>query len=122
MDTYRGPLAAPHNAYRTRPAEDDAFAAWCAIACFSDEEWRRLVTVMGKPAWAADPAFGTLAGRLAGQAELDRHIEAWTRQLDKYEVMRRCQAAGRDGLGGSWSARVCRWVVCARHSTRSEAS
>lgn len=91
VNNYRGPTVAPHNAYRT--AGDD-FNDWCAIACFSDEEWRRLVEVMGSPAWAADPRFASPIGRLEHQAELDAGIEAWTRTLDKYEAAARCQAVG----------------------------
>jgi len=69
------------------------------IVCHSDEEWLRLLEVMGAPltgapSGAASPKFATLAGRLAHQEELDEHIEAWTTTLDKYEVTERCQAAG----------------------------
>jgi crotonobetainyl-CoA:carnitine CoA-transferase CaiB-like acyl-CoA transferase len=49
---------------------------------------------MGAPAWASDPKFGTLAGRLANQDELDANIEKWTETLGKYEITERCQAAG----------------------------
>src|SRR5213595_966162 len=89
------PATAPHNAYRTAPPSDEPHHdnAWCVIACFSDDEWRRLIEVMGSPDWAADARFATVEGRLAHQDELDRQIEAWTIQVDKYEVMRRCQAA-----------------------------
>ena len=49
---------------------------------------------MGSPDWAADERFATLGGRLKNQEELDAGIEAWTKTLDKYEIMERCQAAG----------------------------
>jgi crotonobetainyl-CoA:carnitine CoA-transferase CaiB-like acyl-CoA transferase len=64
------------------------------IVCHSDEEWRRLVEVMGSPLWAASAGFATVAGRLAHQEELDAHIESWSLTLDKYELTERCQAAG----------------------------
>jgi benzylsuccinate CoA-transferase BbsF subunit len=91
VNNYRGPTVAPHNAYRTDPG---GYNDWCVIVCHSDEEWQRLVQVMGAPAWAAAPKFGTVAGRLDHQEELDERIEAWTRTLGKYEVTERCQAAG----------------------------
>ena len=91
VNNYRGRTAAPHNAYRTRPW---GYNDWCAIACFSDQEWRSLVGVMGTPAWATDQKFATLEGRLEHQEEMDKGIEEWTKSLGKYEIMERCQAAG----------------------------
>ena len=88
---YRGPMAAPHNAYPTSPC---GYNDWCAIVCLSDTEWRDLVRVMEAPSWAASPKFDTLEGRLRHQEELDLGIQAWTRTLGKYEVMKRCQDAG----------------------------
>ena len=90
-DNYRGRTGAPHNAYRTSPLDHND---WCAIACYSDNEWRQLVDVMGSPGWATGEKFATLEGRLEHQEEMDQGIEAWTRTLGKYEIMERCQAAG----------------------------
>ena len=89
VSNYRGPTAAPHNSYRTKPG---GYNDWCVIACFSDAEWQRLVEVMGSPKWATTPKFATLKGRIQHQEELDQGIEAWTRTLPKYEVMERCQS------------------------------
>jgi crotonobetainyl-CoA:carnitine CoA-transferase CaiB-like acyl-CoA transferase len=91
LNNYRGPMVAPHNAYRTDPG---GYNDWCVIVCQSDEEWARLVQVMEAPPWAATNRFATVAGRLQHQEELDEHIEAWTRTLGKYEVTERCQASG----------------------------
>jgi crotonobetainyl-CoA:carnitine CoA-transferase CaiB-like acyl-CoA transferase len=91
VNNYRGPIAAPHNAYR---AKGGGYNDWCAIVCLDDAEWRAFVTVMGSPSWATDARFDSLLGRLADQEALDRNIEAWTRTRDKYAVMEVCQAAG----------------------------
>ena len=91
VNNYRGPTVAPHNAYRTHPGE---YNDWCVIVCHSDEEWQRLVQVMGGPSWAAVPKLATVIGRLEHQEELDEHIEAWSMTLGKYELTERCQAAG----------------------------
>ena len=91
VNNYRGPMVAPHNAYRTHPGD---YNDWCVIVCHSDEEWRRLVQVMGGPSWATMPKFATLAGRLQHQGELDEHIETWSMTLGKYELTQRCQEAG----------------------------
>jgi crotonobetainyl-CoA:carnitine CoA-transferase CaiB-like acyl-CoA transferase len=90
VDNYRGPMAAPHNAYRTHPGE---YNDWCVIVCHSDEDWQRLVQVMGGPSWATSRKFATLAGRLQHQEELDEHIETWSVTLGKYELTQRCQEA-----------------------------
>jgi crotonobetainyl-CoA:carnitine CoA-transferase CaiB-like acyl-CoA transferase len=90
-NTYRGPTIAPHNAYRTHPG---GYNDWCVIVCYSDEEWQRLVQVMGYPQWATSPKFATLANRLQCQDDIDQGIEAWTMTLEKYELMEKCQAAG----------------------------
>jgi benzylsuccinate CoA-transferase BbsF subunit len=91
VNNYRGPTVAPHNAFRTDPG---GYNDWCVIVCHSDDEWQRLVQVMGTPPWAASPKFATLAGRLQHQEELDEQIETWSMTLGKYELTDRCQAAG----------------------------
>jgi crotonobetainyl-CoA:carnitine CoA-transferase CaiB-like acyl-CoA transferase len=91
LNNYRGPTVAPHNAYRTAPG---GYNDWCVIVCHSDEEWQRLVRVMGEPSWAAAETFASVTGRLDHQDELDDGIEAWTRTLGKYEITERCQRAG----------------------------
>jgi crotonobetainyl-CoA:carnitine CoA-transferase CaiB-like acyl-CoA transferase len=82
-------LAAPHGVYRV--AGDDR---WIAIGCFSEEEWRSLVAVLGDPDWATLPPFNSMSGRLAHQAELDHYVEAVTRELDGWDLMDRLQTAG----------------------------
>jgi len=91
VNNYRGPTVAPHNAYRTHPGD---YNDWCVIVCQNDEEWQRLVRVMGAPSWAGAEKFGTVLGRLQHQEELDELLEAWSMTLGKYELTERCQAAG----------------------------
>jgi crotonobetainyl-CoA:carnitine CoA-transferase CaiB-like acyl-CoA transferase len=89
--TYRGPTVAPHNAYRTKGG---GYNDWCVIACFFDGEWQRLVDLMGRPAWATDPKFDGVRGRIQHQEEMDQGIEQWTQTFDKYALTEKCQAAG----------------------------
>ena len=91
LNNYRGPIVAPHNAYRTKGG---GYNDWCVIACFSDEEWTRLGGVMGNPAWAKDAKFETVGGRLQHQEEMDSGIESWTQNLKKYNLMELCQKSG----------------------------
>jgi benzylsuccinate CoA-transferase BbsF subunit len=81
--------AAPHNAYRCR-GED----RWCTIAVFTDQEWQSFCRVIGSPEWTRDTRFTTLSGRKKNEAEMDRHIEAWTVQRSAEEAMAALQNAG----------------------------
>jgi len=81
--------AAPHGVYCCQG--DDR---WCAIAVFSDEEWEGLKQALGNPPWTADKRFATLSGRLESAAELDRLVEAWTRERTAEEVMASLQEQG----------------------------
>ncbi len=77
----RDQVAAPHGIYPC--AGDDR---WVAIACFTDEHWNALVSVMGSPAWAADPRFATLEGRRAAAEELDERIGEWSRSHTSHDI------------------------------------
>jgi crotonobetainyl-CoA:carnitine CoA-transferase CaiB-like acyl-CoA transferase len=90
VNNYRGPIAAPHNAYRTAPG---GYNDWATIACLSDDEWQKLAKLMGNPDWA-DDRFDTINGRLEHQEEMDGHIEKWTETMGKYELTEKCQTAG----------------------------
>jgi crotonobetainyl-CoA:carnitine CoA-transferase CaiB-like acyl-CoA transferase len=85
----RHPWMAPHGVYRC--CGDDS---WVAIAAGTDAEWRALCEVMGRAELANDARFATLPARHRNQAELDGHIEAWTRERDHHEVMDILQQAG----------------------------
>ena len=87
MNNYRGPIVAPHNAYRTLGG---SYNDWCVIACLSDEEWASLVDLMGRPAWATDETLASLDGRLEHQDDMDRGIEEWTLTLEKYDLADKC--------------------------------
>lgn len=85
----RHPQASPHGAYRCQ-GED----RWCAIAVFTDEEWRSLCRVLGNPEWSKDARFATLSDRLKNAEELDRLVEGWTMNYSPEQVMEMMQAAG----------------------------
>lgn len=78
----------PQGCYRCRG--DDA---WCVISIGTDVQWQTLIRIIDDQK-LADPAFLTLDGRRAHQAEIDRKIEAWTRELLPREVERVLQAVG----------------------------
>lgn len=92
VETRRGNRSereAPHGVYPCR-GED----RWIAIAVACDDDWRRLVEYLGSPAWARNPRFAGAAGRLAHQDEIDARLAEWTRERERYALMRELQAAG----------------------------
>ncbi len=93
----RLPYAAPHGAFQCKPLTNSGMPLdqrWIAIGCFSDEEWRCLVTAMGSPQWMSDAKFTTLDGRKEREDDLESGINAWTADKDAYELMRDLQAGG----------------------------
>src|SRR5439155_23891199 len=84
--------AAPHGVFRG--ADEDGRDRWVAIAVHDDEDWRRLVNALGRPAWAARPALATLARRQQHVDEIETRIEEWTREQTAAHVAARLQAAG----------------------------
>lgn len=80
---------APHGVYRCRGRE-----SWCAIAVFTEEEWRRLCAAMEQPELAGDPRFATMLARVENSEQLDVQIEEWTGARSAEEVMGLMQRAG----------------------------
>jgi crotonobetainyl-CoA:carnitine CoA-transferase CaiB-like acyl-CoA transferase len=78
--------AAPHAIYRCAGQD-----RWLAIACTTDAEWAALAALIGQE-WTA--GYETLASRLAGQHDLDRRVQAWTRERDAYQLMEELQTHG----------------------------
>jgi crotonobetainyl-CoA:carnitine CoA-transferase CaiB-like acyl-CoA transferase len=81
--------AAPHGVYRC--SGDDR---WCAIAVFTDEEWRGFKKALGNPPWAEDKRFTTLTARLKNKSELDKLVEDWTKEHTAEEAMALLQKQG----------------------------
>ncbi len=80
---------APHGCYRSKGDDD-----WLTIAVGSDEEWQGLCKAMDNPTWASDRRFSDRYGRVTNQDELDKLVEAWTLEKDKYEAMHILQTNG----------------------------
>jgi formyl-CoA transferase len=74
------PNVAPSNVYRTRDG-------MVLIAANQDTVFTRLAEAMGEPGLATDPRYSSHGARGAHQAELDAHVDAWTRTLDTREVL-----------------------------------
>jgi len=83
------PYAAPHGVY---PCKGDD--RWCTIAVCSEEEWTSLCREIGRPEYAEDPRFDSLANRKNNEDELNKLIGEWTAGLTAEAVMEQLQAAG----------------------------
>jgi benzylsuccinate CoA-transferase BbsF subunit len=105
----RLPNAAPHGVYRCRGEDREVdYSAmpdtppelkkkderWCAIAVFTDEEWKGFCDVIGNPPWTKEERFTTFLGRKENEDELDRRVEEWTLEKPPEEVMMLMQQAG----------------------------
>lgn len=64
------PISAPWNVYRGADG-------WILICTGSDDQWRRLCEIMGRPELAVDPRFKTSIDRVARVEEVDREVQAW---------------------------------------------
>jgi benzylsuccinate CoA-transferase BbsF subunit len=93
----RSDVAAPHNVYRCADNPAAGAAAndrWCAIACYTEQEWQTLCRAMGKPSLAKEPRFATQALRRQNADALNALIDAWTSSRKAEDVMRYMQRAG----------------------------
>ena len=85
----RLPYAAPHGVY---PCKGDD--RWCAIAVFTEAEWKAFCDVIGNPSWTAEERFLTLMRRKENEDGLDRLIAEWTKEKTAEEVMKLMQGKG----------------------------
>lgn len=68
---------------------------YVAVAAPWDHQWRRLVTLLGEPAWALSPLFGTAEARGENWEALKLLLGEWTSALRGEEITRQ---AGEHGL------------------------
>jgi crotonobetainyl-CoA:carnitine CoA-transferase CaiB-like acyl-CoA transferase len=83
------PTMAPHGVYLCKEPD-----SWVAIAVATDDEWKTLCKVIGKPGLADDEKFATVNERWKNQEELTGIIEEWTKERMPYEAMEILQKAG----------------------------
>lgn len=80
---------APHGVYRSKGTN-----SWITIAVASDDEWASLCRVAGRPEWLADSRFSSQVKRHEHRKALDKLMDEWTQNQDKWELTRNLQAAG----------------------------
>lgn len=83
------PFWAPHGIY---PARGDD--QWVAIVARSEDDWQRVLAVLGADDLGRETRFQNLAARLAHRAELDRELARWTVAWEREELAVALQAQG----------------------------
>jgi benzylsuccinate CoA-transferase BbsF subunit len=82
------PHAAPHGAYRCRGE------GWLALSCWSDEEYARLCTAIGRPDMGCDPRLATFADRKSSAGMVNDALGDWARDCDAHQAAQLLQRAG----------------------------
>ena len=77
----------PYNAYPT----SDGFIA---IVASSDEQWNRLLGVIGRAELVGQERYATLGARVSHMDEVDEIVEAYTRRHTKNDAFRNLVGAG----------------------------
>ena len=88
-DGNHGPVAAPQNLYACRGVEQ-----WIALAVVTNAQWQALVELLGRPAWATDPALATCTGRRASHERLDGELAAWLAARERDALVAELLARG----------------------------
>jgi crotonobetainyl-CoA:carnitine CoA-transferase CaiB-like acyl-CoA transferase len=84
----RGPCAAPQNVYQAAGPDDDGRDdSWVAIAVANDEQWAAMCKALGEPAWAADDALATAAGRRRDHDQIDAELAEWCRARSADDIV-----------------------------------
>jgi crotonobetainyl-CoA:carnitine CoA-transferase CaiB-like acyl-CoA transferase len=85
----RGHGWAVQNVYRC--AGDDH---WIAVTIRTDDQWRALVALMGRPVWTEDRRLDTMAGRRERADDIDRRLQDWFAGQDLCSAVEQLAAAG----------------------------
>ncbi len=64
------------------------------LLTLEDRQWQGLVTLMGDPAWAAEPRMADPVTRSAHGREINAHIRAWAAEHPVAELVARAQELG----------------------------
>jgi crotonobetainyl-CoA:carnitine CoA-transferase CaiB-like acyl-CoA transferase len=67
---------------------------WIAVTIRHSNDFRRLASAIARPDLAGDPRYADAAGRVAGRADLEKALSAWTGERAPAEAAQQLQAAG----------------------------
>lgn len=75
----------PYNVYEAKDGH-------IAINCVKEAHWAGLLKIMGREDLTGDPRFESNKARVANMEETDNLVEAWSRTLDRAEIMAKATA------------------------------
>ena len=73
---------------------DGGLDDYVVITIYDDEQWEGFCRAIGNPPWTKEAEFADALSRCKNHDELDSHIEEWTSQRNKYDVMHLLQKEG----------------------------
>lgn len=85
----RSPAAAPQGVYPCAGHD-----RWCVLTVATNEEWKRLTEIIGRPDAGVDARLVSIHGRIEHHDEIDAMISAWTSSRAPVEVAHALQNAG----------------------------
>ncbi len=90
----RSPGAAPQGLYACRGHDPTTSPRWLALSVEDERQWRALVEVLGRPAWATESALDGRAGRRAAHDALDAKLSSWLSTREREEALKVLLDAG----------------------------
>ena len=85
----RGHGRGVQNLYRCAGDDD-----WIAVTVGTDDQWRALVGLMGRPSWCDDPRLATVAGRREQGDDVDRRLRDWFADRELRSAVEELAGAG----------------------------
>lgn len=61
------------------------------LVCIEEDQWQRLVELMGNPAWAREPRFADKVVRGEHEAELNARLQEWIGRWNAEPLFKACQ-------------------------------
>ena len=83
------PIFAPHNVYKCWGVD-----RWMALEVHTDDEFKILAKIMGQPELVEDSRFCDMNSRKQNEKELDKILEAWTKERDRDWMVNELMNAG----------------------------
>lgn len=72
----------------------EAQGGYIELLTLEDRQWEALVELLGRPAWALDPALGDPLERSRRGDEINQHIRQWMAAHEVGDIVRRAQELG----------------------------
>ena len=93
-DANRSAFAAPQGLYACPGSDELGQPLWLAISIDTEEAWRRLAEILGRPDWGEEARFSTRSRRHEEHDVIDQAISEWTRTLPREAALDRLLEAG----------------------------